>query len=520
MRPDQLASAPRPGAHLPRARLQTTHANRVASISLASSPADQSALCTLALTAAITDNYASQHGGLAISSRSSRTTHILLEASTVERNQGGGLTVTGGIVQFSNRTSLDANTPSNYRLDGGLVSYLLPAPPGTWLPNADCSVAREPCPVNILTGLALDASCAASSRACSVTADEGGVTASVPASACDPPAACNLGSCPGGTCACQPARPNHPCDWQALPELLGKFVHTLTVPSTTSQRFPFPCSAGLLGSPAPSHQTSPFCAGVCPERFRCPTQATSTPLPCTAGGYCPPGTIKALPCPAGTTSNRTNLASAAECERTLPGFAAPLGSITPRGCKPGTYADRGGLSACRPCASGTFQDAAESTACRACERGGYCPGGATSTLPVRHFALTASHGATGLHASCVTQRHHTANAEPLVHRLIHVCSHSVRVAPSQACPASRRRRNAALHHAGTLRRQAASRLAPALRARFPIWTGKTRAVRVLREHTRTFRGSHSARGAKSDPTVQWAPQTLSAARVEHASRMQ
>ena len=42
--------------------------------------------------------------------------------------------------------------------------------------------------------------------------------------------------------------------------------------------------------------------------------ATAEPEPCSAGGYCAGGNPLAEPCPAGTWSNVTGLASALECK--------------------------------------------------------------------------------------------------------------------------------------------------------------------------------------------------------------
>ena len=44
---------------------------------------------------------------------------------------------------FSNFASGDG---ANIQPVGGLLYYLLPVPPGYWLPNSECVANREPCP--------------------------------------------------------------------------------------------------------------------------------------------------------------------------------------------------------------------------------------------------------------------------------------------------------------------------------------------------------------------------------------
>ena len=84
------------------------------------------------------------------------------------------------------------------------------------------------------------------------------------------------------------------------------------------ENFPFACGVGLLGSADPKEQSSSNCAGRCPARFQCPTEATYEALPCDAGHYCPEGTSVPLPCPAGSYSTATNLNAASECTDASP----------------------------------------------------------------------------------------------------------------------------------------------------------------------------------------------------------
>jgi hypothetical protein len=72
---------------------------------------------------------------------------------------------------------------------------------------------------------------------------------------------------------------------------------------------------------------------ACPERSYC-AAGTVTPVACPAGYYCPPNTTSPnqFPCPAGTFSNATALATAAECTSCPPGwYCASLGLTAPEG---------------------------------------------------------------------------------------------------------------------------------------------------------------------------------------------
>ena len=58
---------------------------------------------------------------------------------------------------------------------------------------------------------------------------------------------------------------------------------------------------------------------------------------CAAGKFCPPGASAELPCPGGTSSNTTALASDRGCLPVLHGYWAPTGSAVPLACPPSGF---------------------------------------------------------------------------------------------------------------------------------------------------------------------------------------
>jgi hypothetical protein len=148
--------------------------------------------------------------------------------------------------------------------------------------------------------------------------------------------------------------------------------------------YPFPCSAGVLGSadPAnnPAEQSTSLCAGITPAGTYQPTATGTAAMACPTGSYCATGTSVPLPCEQGSYSNGTNLMSADECTPTQPGFFAPTGRSAPIACAAGSFAPTERLSRCTACPAGEYQDQEGATACVRCERGSYCPHSAPSPL--------------------------------------------------------------------------------------------------------------------------------------------
>ncbi|TYZ59327.1 hypothetical protein PybrP1_004972 [[Pythium] brassicae (nom. inval.)] len=187
------------------------------------------------------------------------------------------------------------------------------------------------------------------------------------------------------------------------------------------------CSAGSFSDEVGLAQCK-----LCPERHFC-AKETVRPQECPPGFYCPLRTPSATsyPCPPGTYSNWTSLASAAECALCPPGkfcsgeppTTAPTGECAPgyycagrantsqptdgatggrcaggfmcfggawqsmpidnrtgRACDAGYYCPDGSSSQIR-CPKGTYNSFEKQTSCTTCPAGGYCNTNATAPAP-------------------------------------------------------------------------------------------------------------------------------------------
>ena len=131
---------------------------------------------------------------------------------------------------------------------GSTTTYVLPAPPGHWVPAARCEVWREACPT---TPYADKIACEQAEESCSTDTTD------------------NIDTCnPSGSC--KPATANQPCDWRTSPDLIGKTVYVLPL-GKHNLDYPFVCAPGIRGGNGsdPSEQTSATCAGLCPAGFTC-----------------------------------------------------------------------------------------------------------------------------------------------------------------------------------------------------------------------------------------------------------
>eukprot|EP00966_Prymnesium_polylepis_P010464 241457-Prymnesium_polylepis.1 len=139
---------------------------------------------------------------------------------------------------------------------------------------------------------------------------------------------------------------------------------------------PDPCSPGTV-APTFGASACDLCAG---GTYQSSPDASACDL-CEGGSYCPVGASAALPCKEGSFSSATNLASAAQCTPTYPGFFAVTGSVKQTACAAGTIAPTSGLGECLVCNAGTWQDETAATVCKLCERGSFCREGAAAPLP-------------------------------------------------------------------------------------------------------------------------------------------
>lgn len=87
---------------------------------------------------------------------------------------------------------------------------------------------------------------------------------------------------------------------------------------------PVDCVAGTY-----QNDTATADCDICPDRRYCESTATEA-LECPAGFYCPEGTEFAteFPCPNGTYSNETSLATASECPLCPPGRSASVFGVS------------------------------------------------------------------------------------------------------------------------------------------------------------------------------------------------
>lgn len=116
----------------------------------------------------------------------------------------------------------------------------------------------------------------------------------------------------------------------------------------------------------------------CTTGYYCLEGASGTTAACNAGHYCPAGSTgsKHVPCPAGTFRGQTGGRSQSDCSTCPAGSYCPRGSVTGQTCPEGYYCPSGSPYA-TPCPSGTFGNAQglEVVAnCTPCTGGSYCDG--------------------------------------------------------------------------------------------------------------------------------------------------
>jgi hypothetical protein len=166
---------------------------------------------------------------------------------------------------------------------------------------------------------------------------------------------------------------------------------------------PVPCPPGTL-NPSTNKQYI----------FDCVTPAAGTQAtiwgnsaasgdPCTAGHYCPVGSLGSpSPCPAGTFTDATNLIQASECTACTAGFACEEG--TGAGvkdkikCAAGYYCPAGTSDPyANPCPAGTYSANTDNDAsgdCTACVAGYYCPKASTDytayECPIGHYCTAGT----------------------------------------------------------------------------------------------------------------------------------
>lgn len=98
--------------------------------------------------------------------------------------------------------------------------------------------------------------------------------------------------------------------------------------------------------------------------FSCANQ-TADPIPCNAGSYAPPGSVKCYECPLGAScpsskmptfilcvnGSYSDVTNATSCKSCPPGKKCPHPSQAPVDCPDGTFS-RGGTLLCTDCPAG------------------------------------------------------------------------------------------------------------------------------------------------------------------------
>ena len=280
------------------------------------------------------------------------------------RAQGSNVYTSGSLSIISSRIRAGLEL-------AGTTIYVLPAPPGHWVPAARCEVWREACGQYDIA-LACKAAAVAS---------------------CSTDTTNNVDTCsPSGSC--KPATANQPCDWRTSPDLIDKTVYVLPL-GTHNLDYPFVCAPGIRGGDGsnPSEQTSAFCAGLCPPGFTCGGGEEGVkPVACPEAHYCPEGSSVALPCPAGKFGNVSGLQAEHECHTCPAGHFCGPAVNKPTACSRGTVAPNASMVACNDCEAGTYQEEAGQTACGSCRPGSFCPAGASARLPCAEGSYSAVMG--------------------------------------------------------------------------------------------------------------------------------
>lgn len=150
---------------------------------------------------------------------------------------------------------------------------------------------------------------------------------------------------------------------------------------------------------------------------------------CEPGSYCPKGASAALPCKEGSYSNSTSLTDASECTETNVGHYASAGSKHQTKCSPGTVQPDAGKGTCDHCVEGSYQKdegGSECTVCGAgnysanvltcepCQVGEYCPEGSVMGRMCPLGSTTEGRGAESLYdCGCPAGTLNTASGDEI-----------------------------------------------------------------------------------------------------------
>ena len=140
----------------------------------------------------------------------------------------------------------------------------------------------------------------------------------------------NAAPCSADSTEAQIRRSNFMCAEQLYDTTLAALL-----PGASDDDYPLICGPGVFGnSSIGANQTSPQCAGPCPDGYFCPSK-TIQPQLCWEGHFCVQGSSAPVPCADGTYTTRTGLKSQAECSDCPAGSWCRGGSEFP--CAVSTY---------------------------------------------------------------------------------------------------------------------------------------------------------------------------------------
>jgi hypothetical protein len=309
--------------------------------------------------------------------RASNITNCTATAFNSAFGQGGGIYNYGGMLLMTEETALDGNSASgagsNIATAGGSTIYSLPAPLGRWISGVSCRVHRSGCPP-------CSDECERTMQECSRNTSHNAIVDGV---------------------RCQPLTTAQPCEWNEHPELLGLTLQLL--PTTSNDAlwvdidYPYKCALSGLESGRADHQSSPQCAGMCPEGNYC--DGSHHPIPCGRGNYCPAGSSKPTPCPQRfVTTLEDNTTSKQGCVCELPGYAAaPLPLLNCTVPPPFLTVEKAGTTLrTLHVNQGAWRPGFKSTTAKPCPTSSACLGGITDDAYYNASSgATCAHGLTG-----------------------------------------------------------------------------------------------------------------------------
>lgn len=202
-----------------------------------------------------------------------------------------------------------------------------------------------------------------------------------------------VGRCPGGSFCPSGAVAPIPCPG-------GTHSDSSAVMVRESQCIE--CSAGAFCSVGAMHETecAPGTFNNATRKLAClpcsrgsyqDTSGATVCKPCKLGYYCAAGAPTAIPCPAGSYGNRTDLYHADQCSMAPPGFFSIIGSPAPTPCQPGFFAAASGSAACERCPSGMYTSIGGAVVCTTCAPGHWCS--AIAQIPCSENTYNAFPGA-------------------------------------------------------------------------------------------------------------------------------